>query len=91
VAYAADPFFLTYKEDSTISKKTRPNYDKETYKMYGSQIERLKRDSRELKHYMRKIENKGDKTLLFKLQKKHDYLESRIYDIQEELNHTTTA
>lgn len=59
--------------------------------MYGSQIERLKRDSRELKHYMRKIENKGDKTLLFKLQKKHDYLESRIYDIQEELNHTTAA
>lgn len=53
--------------------------------MYGSQIERLKKDSRELKTYIRKVESKGDKTLLFKLQKKHDYLESRIEDIQEEL------
>jgi uncharacterized membrane protein (DUF106 family) len=53
--------------------------------MYGSQLERLKRDSRELKTYIRKIESKGDRTLLFKLQKKHEYLESRIGDIQEEL------
>jgi uncharacterized membrane protein (DUF106 family) len=55
--------------------------------MYGSQIERLKRDSRELKHYIRKVEKQGDKTLLFKLQKKQDYLDSRIEDIQEELNY----
>lgn len=52
--------------------------------MYGSQLERLKRDSRELKTYMRKIEKRGDEVLMFKLQKKHDYLTSRIEDIQEE-------
>ena len=72
-------------EDPNISKHTRPDHTKETFKMYGSQIERLKKDSRELKTYIRKVESKGDKTLLFKLQKKHDYLESRIEDIQEEL------
>lgn len=53
--------------------------------MYGSQIERLKRDSRELKTYIHKVESKGDQTLLFKLQKKQEFLESRIEDIQEEL------
>jgi uncharacterized membrane protein (DUF106 family) len=52
--------------------------------MYGSQLERLKRDSRELKTYMRKIEKRGDSDMLFKLQKKHDFLNSRIEDIQEE-------
>jgi hypothetical protein len=54
--------------------------------MYGSQIERLKRDSRELKHQIRRIELQGDNNLLFKLQKKHDYLNCRIEDIQEELS-----
>ena len=78
-------FFISTEEDSKISKKTRPNRTKEIFKMYGSQLERLKRDSRELKTYIRKIESKGDRTLLFKLQKKHEYLESRIGDIQEEL------
>jgi uncharacterized membrane protein (DUF106 family) len=53
--------------------------------MYGSQIERLKKDSRELRHYMRKVENKGDSILLFKLQKKHEYLESKLSDIEEEI------
>ena len=54
--------------------------------MYGSQIERLKRDSKELKHYIQKIERTGNQELLYKLQKKHEYLDSRIEDINEELN-----
>lgn len=54
--------------------------------MYGSQIERLKRDSKELKHYIQKIEKTGNTQLAYKLQKKHEYLASRIEDIKEELN-----
>ena len=54
--------------------------------MYGSQIERLKRDSKELKHYIQRIEKTGNAQLAYKLQKKHEYLTSRIEDIKEELN-----
>jgi ribosomal protein S6 len=53
--------------------------------MYGSQIERLKKDSKELKHYIQKIEKTGNSQLAYKLQKKHEYLNSRIEDIKEEL------
>ena len=49
--------------------------------MYKSQLERLKKDSRELRHYIKRIEKKGDSLLAFKLQRKHDYLSSRIDDI----------
>lgn len=56
--------------------------------MYGSQIERLKKDSRELKHYIKRIEKEGNDLLVFKLQKKYNYLNSRISDIEEALqNH----
>jgi uncharacterized membrane protein (DUF106 family) len=51
----------------------------------GSKIERLKRDQRELKHYMRRVEKEGNDQLVFKLRQKYEYLESRIYDIEEEL------
>lgn len=53
--------------------------------MYGSQIERLKRDSKELKHYIQKVEKSGNDQLAYKLQKKHEYLTSRIEDIKEEV------
>jgi len=49
----------------------------------GSQIERLKRDSRELKHYMKRVEKEGDQQLVFKLRQKYEYLNSRITDIEE--------
>lgn len=51
----------------------------------GTKIERLKRDQRELKHYMKRVEKEGNQQLVFKLQKKYEYLNSRIEDIQEEL------
>lgn len=51
----------------------------------GSKIERLKRDQRELKHYMKRIEKEGDDQLVFKLQRKYEYLNSRIEDIEEDL------
>jgi phosphomannomutase len=53
--------------------------------MYGSQIERLKRDSKELKHYMYRMEKRGNYHILHKLRVKYDYLNSRINDIEQEL------
>jgi hypothetical protein len=46
--------------------------------MYGSNIERLKRDSKEMKHYMKKIEKTGDSDLAYKLKQKYEYLNSKI-------------
>lgn len=53
--------------------------------MYGSQIERLKRDSKELKHYMYRMEKRGNYHILHKLKVKYEYLNSRINDIEQEL------
>lgn len=51
----------------------------------GSKIERLKRDHRELNHYIRRVEIEGNDHLAFKLKKKYEYLSSKIMDIEEEL------
>ena len=51
----------------------------------GSQIERLKKDSKELKHYMCRVKKEGNDVLLFKLSRKYEYLNSRINDIEEEI------
>ena len=51
----------------------------------GSNIERLKKDHRELKHYIKRVEREGDEQLVFKLHKKYEYLSSRIVDIEEEI------
>ena len=37
----------------------------------GAQIERLKRDSRELQNYIKRKEREGNMGLVFKLRKKH--------------------
>jgi predicted RNase H-like nuclease (RuvC/YqgF family) len=81
-------FFSLNTEDSKISKKNRQtnhttNNLNRRDEMYGSQIERLKKDSRELKHYIRRIEKEGNELLAYKLQKKYQYLNSRITDIEE--------
>lgn len=51
--------------------------------LYGPQIERLKKDSNELKHYIKRLEKEGNELLAFKLQKKQQYLCSRIEDMYE--------
>lgn len=81
-------FFISRnREDPKISNnKRQTHHAKRSQRMYGSQIERLKRDSKELKHYIQRIERTGNQELLYKLQKKHEYLDSRIEDIKEELN-----
>lgn len=53
--------------------------------MHGPQIERLKRDSSELKHYISRLEKEGNDQLVYKLQKKHQYLTTKIEDLNEAL------
>jgi hypothetical protein len=49
--------------------------------MYAPKLERLKRDSKELKHYMKRVEKEGNSELAFKLRQKYEFLNSRIEEI----------
>lgn len=50
--------------------------------IHPHQVERLKRDSKELKHYMFRLEKEGNKQLAHKVKQKYEYLCSRIEDLQ---------
>ena len=49
--------------------------------MVANQIERLKKDSRELGHYIHKLNKKGRKDAAFKLQKKQAFLDAAISQV----------
>ena len=51
------------------------------------QIQRLKQDSKELKHYLFRLEKQGNKSMAHKMQKKLEYLNSRISELTEEVLH----
>lgn len=51
--------------------------------MYGAQLERLKRDSRELEYFVKRLEKKGNTTKAFDLQRKKEYLNSRIEELED--------
>lgn len=51
----------------------------------GAQIERLKRDSRELQNYIKRVEKEGNNGLVFKLRKKLTYLDDKIEEFESEL------
>ena len=46
-----------------------------------SQLERLRKDSRELGHYIHKLNKKGRKDAAFKLQKKQAFLDAAISQV----------
>ena len=50
--------------------------------MVLAQLERLKKDSRELEIYARKLEKKGNMDRMNKILKKQDFLERRIAEVQ---------
>ena len=52
-----------------------------TKMIYSSQLDRLKKDSLELKEYIRSVEKEGNQMLARKLRKKFDFLSSRISEI----------
>lgn len=45
------------------------------------QVERLKRDSKELKHYVYKLQKQGDETTAFKMKSKIEYINSKIDEL----------
>jgi hypothetical protein len=47
------------------------------------QVERLKKDSKELKHYMFRLQKEGNTVLAHKIKSKLEYLQSRICDIED--------
>lgn len=47
------------------------------------QIERLKRDSKELKHYMFKLEKQGNQKKAYKMKTKMEFINSKIIDIED--------
>lgn len=50
--------------------------------MHASQIDRLKKDSQDLKNYIRKLNKKGKEDQAYKLAKKQDFLDQRIKEIE---------
>ena len=50
--------------------------------MVLAQLERLKKDSKELEIYARKLEKKGNLERMYKILKKQDFLERRIEQVQ---------
>lgn len=78
------PFlFLTTAEGghAILTRRRKPTNRKDH--MYGPQIERLKRDEKELRHYIKRLEKEGNDNLAFKLQKKQAYLNTRIEEMYE--------
>lgn len=49
---------------------------------YCSKLDRLKKDSNELKNYMKRVEKEGNIQLAYKLRKKYEYLNTRIEEIR---------
>jgi hypothetical protein len=52
---------------------------------YGPQVERLKKDSRELEYFMRKLQKSGNTQKAYVIQKKMEYLDSKIEEMKDDL------
>ena len=50
-----------------------------------NQLERLRKDSAELQHYIHKLNKKGKTRLAHKVEKKRDYLNDYISELQDSL------
>jgi len=55
--------------------------------MHGPQIERLKRDSRELEYFIRKMEKRGDLERAYVIKKRLLFLCSKIEEMEENFNY----
>ena len=75
-------FFNSHNRRRSTISLTSSNLYRRRKDLRGSQIERLKRDSRELKHYMKKMEKRGDMNLVHKLKAKYEYLNSKITEVE---------
>jgi|MDSY01.2.fsa_nt_gb hypothetical protein len=57
--------------------------------MISAQIERLKRDSRELTTYSKKLAKKGRSDLVHKIMLKKEFIDQHIADVVSEQNKLT--
>ena len=51
--------------------------------MPRSQVERLKRDSNELSHYIQRLKKEGDQKKVYTMIKKREYIERQLADMEE--------
>jgi predicted RNase H-like nuclease (RuvC/YqgF family) len=77
-------FLLNNRQEVPILTRNpkRVNYTEEC-NMYGSQIERLKRDCREIEYFIKRQEKRGNDKKAYILQKKYDYMKSRVDELEE--------
>lgn len=52
--------------------------------MHLAQLDRLKKDSRELEHYIHRLEKKGRKNLAYKINRKRKFLDQHIFELESE-------
>ena len=78
--------FNYYRRPTILTRKNpkRVNYTEEC-NMYGSQLERLKRDCREMDYFIKRHEKRGNDKKAYDLRKKYDYMKSRIEELEETL------
>ncbi len=51
--------------------------------MPKSQVERLKRDSNELSHFIQRLKKEGDQNKVYKMLKKREFIDRQISDLEE--------
>lgn len=51
--------------------------------MVACQIERLKKDSRELDHYIQSLKKRGKEGMVYKLKMKQDFLDQTIQELHQ--------
>lgn len=55
---------------------------KENQSMHPAQLARLKKDSKELEHYVHKLNKKGKTELAYKILRKQNYLNQNILELE---------
>lgn len=55
--------------------------------MTANQLERLKKDEREMGHYLARLKKEGKQKLAHRIQQKKEFLHSRIEYLEEEYLH----
>jgi len=73
-----------YNKEVPLKKINRPQLIlKGDQEMTMSQLERLKKDERELGHYLKRLQKKGKTRIARTIQKKKEFLASRIQEVEE--------
>lgn len=82
--FSSSLFLCQQKGEIVLSNPNRQPLFFGERNMTSNQLERLKRDERELGHYLARLRKEGKVMLAHNIQKKKEYLNSKISDIEEE-------